>query len=88
MQRLTTRALCAFAAFAALTAAGAVTGSLKLENDDVVKKILKKRPAMRLDEIAEIPAGADRTECGVHILPDHAEGRGPIYCARLVKSGT
>ena len=59
-----------------------------MENDDVVKKILKKRPAMRLDEIEEIPAGADRTECGVHILPDHAEGRGPIYCARLVKSGT
>lgn len=56
-----------------------------LENDDVVKKILKKRPAMRLDEIAEIPAGADRTECGVHILPDHAAGSGPIYCARLVK---
>ncbi|MBR4347818.1 MAG: RNA methyltransferase [Fibrobacter sp.] len=56
-----------------------------MENDDVVKKILKKRPAMRLDEIAQIPAGADRTKCGVHILPDHAEGRGPIYCARLVK---
>ena len=57
-----------------------------LENDDVVKKILKKRPSMRLQTIAEIPAGADRTECGVHILPDRAEGRGPIYCARLVKS--
>ena len=56
-----------------------------LENDDVVKKILKKRPAMRLDEIAKIPDGADRTECGVHILPDRAAGRGPIYCARLVK---
>jgi 16S rRNA C967 or C1407 C5-methylase (RsmB/RsmF family) len=56
-----------------------------LENDDVVKKILKKRPSMRLETIAEIPAGADRTECGVHILPDRAEGRGPIYCARLVK---
>ena len=56
-----------------------------MENDDVVKKILKKRPAMRLDEIAQIPEGADRTECGVHILPDRAAGRGPIYCARLVK---
>lgn len=56
-----------------------------LENDDVVKKILKKRPSMRLDTIEEIPAGADRTECGVHILPDRAEGSGPIYCARLVK---
>ena len=57
-----------------------------LENDDVVKKILKKRPAMRLDEITEIPEGADRTECGVHILPDRAAGRGPIFCARLKKS--
>ena len=56
-----------------------------MENDDVVKKILKKRPAMRLDEIALNLAGADRTECGVHILPDRAAGRGPIYCARLIK---
>ena len=56
-----------------------------LENDDVVKKILKKRPAMQLEEIAEIPAGADRTECGVHILPDRTGGCGPIYCAKLSK---
>lgn len=56
-----------------------------MENDDVVKKILKKRPSMRFDRIDEIPEGADRTEFGVHILPDRSEGRGPIYCARLVK---
>lgn len=56
-----------------------------MENDDVVKKILKKRPSMRFDRIDEIPEGADRTEYGVHILPDRSEGRGPIYCARLVK---
>ena len=56
-----------------------------MENDDVVKKILKKRPSMRFDRIEEIPEGADRTEFGVHILPDRSEGRGPIYCARLVK---
>jgi len=30
--------------------------------------------------------GADRTEFGVHILPDTSEGRGPIYCAKLTKS--
>ena len=78
-------ALCAFAAFAALTAAGAVTGSLKLENDDVVKRILKKRPAMRVEPLENLPEGADRTECGVHILPDRCNGCGPIYCARLVK---
>lgn len=56
-----------------------------MENDDVVKKILKKRKTMCLDEIVEIPEGADRTECGVHILPDRAAGRGPIYCAKMRK---
>lgn len=56
-----------------------------LENDAVVGKILKKRPSMELDFIKDIPEGADRTECGVHILPDKAKGSGPIYCARLRK---
>ena len=41
MQRLITSALCAFAAFAALTAAGAVAGSLQLETDDVVKGAIR-----------------------------------------------
>lgn len=56
-----------------------------MENDDVVKKILKKRPTMRSVEIANLLPGADRTEFGVHILPDNSEGRGPIYCAKLTK---
>jgi 16S rRNA C967 or C1407 C5-methylase (RsmB/RsmF family) len=56
-----------------------------MENDDVVKKILKKRPAMRFERIEDLLPGADRTEFGVHILPDHSQGRGPIYCAKLVK---
>ncbi len=56
-----------------------------LENDAVVCKILKKRSSMELDFIKDIPQGADRTECGVHILPDKAMGSGPIYCARLRK---
>lgn len=56
-----------------------------LENDDVVRKILKKRPAMHVEEIPDLLEGADRTEFGVHILPDRSEGRGPIYCAKLVK---
>jgi 16S rRNA C967 or C1407 C5-methylase (RsmB/RsmF family) len=56
-----------------------------MENDDVVKKILKKRPAMRFEKIEELLPGADRTEFGVHILPDRSNGRGPIYCAKLVK---
>ena len=56
-----------------------------LENDAVVSKILKKRPSMELDFIRDIPEGADRTACGVHILPDKAKGSGPIYCARMRK---
>ena len=56
-----------------------------MENDDVVKKILKKRPAMRFEMIENLLPGADRTEFGVHILPDRSGGRGPIYCAKLVK---
>ena len=59
-----------------------------LENDAVVVKILKKRPAMRSVRIENIPEGADRTELGVHILPDRACGCGPIYCAKLMKSET
>jgi len=56
-----------------------------LENDDVVRKILKKRPSMRFVQIEDLLEGADRTEFGVHILPDRSQGRGPIYCAKLVK---
>lgn len=56
-----------------------------LENDKVVEKILKKRPSMRSETIENLLPGADRTEFGVHILPDRSEGRGPIYCAKLVK---
>lgn len=56
-----------------------------LENDKVVEKILKKRPSMRPAPIDDIPPGADRTEFGVHVLPDTSEGRGPIYCAKLTK---
>ncbi len=57
-----------------------------LENDDVVRKILKKRTSMKSVPIEDLLSGANRTEFGVHILPDQSEGRGPIYCAKLVKS--
>ncbi len=56
-----------------------------LENDAVVAKILKKRPSMEVVDIQEVMNGADRTELGVHILPDKANGCGPIYCAKLRK---
>ena len=41
MQRLIICAVCTFAALATLTANGAVTGSLKLENDDVLKGAIR-----------------------------------------------
>lgn len=56
-----------------------------LENDKVVEKILKKRPATQVEIIEDLLPGADRTEFGVHILPDRSNGRGPIYCAKIVK---
>lgn len=56
-----------------------------LENDAVVAKILKKRKMMEFVRIEALPEGADRTEFGVHILPDKAHGCGPIYCAKLRK---
>lgn len=56
-----------------------------MENDKVVEKILKKRPSMKVETVENLLPGADRTEFGVHILPDRSEGRGPIYCAKLVK---
>lgn len=56
-----------------------------LENDAVVAKILKKRPSMEVVTIENIPEGADRTELGVHVLPDRVRGCGPIYCAKMRK---
>ncbi len=57
-----------------------------MENDDVVRKILKKRPSMKPATIESLMPGAERTEFGVHILPDLAQGCGPIYCAKLTKT--
>ena len=58
----------------------------KMENDDVVRKILKKRKGRVhvLELKPEIP-GTDVTEFGVQMLPDKCAGRGPIYCAKLEK---
>ena len=58
----------------------------KMENDDVVRKILKKRKGkVRVLEMKpEIP-GTDQTEFGLQMLPDRCAGRGPIFCAKLEK---
>lgn len=55
------------------------------ENDEVVKKILKKKKgAIRLVETALPYEKAERTECGFIFLPDRC-GFGPLYYAVLEK---
>ena len=58
----------------------------KMENDDVVRKILKKRKGkVRVLEMKPDIPGTDRTEFGLQMLPDRCAGRGPIFCAKLEK---
>ena len=53
------------------------------ENDDVVQKLFQKYDdAIRI----ESESLGERTQWGVHILPDAAEGAGPIYYAILGKA--
>ncbi len=55
------------------------------ENDAVVRKVLTKRgPAVELALLPSLP-GAEPTEFGLQILPDHAQGTGPLYCALVKK---
>lgn len=55
------------------------------ENDGPVRRLLDKYG----DEVALDPlpdaSGAERTEYGVHYLPDLASGAGPLYVARVTK---
>lgn len=56
------------------------------ENDEVVRKILKKRKGkVRVLPLSPEIAGTDVTEFGLQMLPDRCGGRGPIYCAKLEK---
>lgn len=58
----------------------------RMENDDVVRKILKKRAGkVRVLELLPQIPGTEKTEFGLHMLPDLCGGRGPIFCARLEK---
>ena len=58
----------------------------KMENDDVVRKILKKRKGkVRVLEMKPDIPGTDQTEFGLQMLPDRCAGRGPIFCAKLEK---
>jgi 16S rRNA C967 or C1407 C5-methylase (RsmB/RsmF family) len=54
------------------------------ENDGVIRKLLKKKG----DFVKLIPVQGDwgeKTEFGLHILPDTAEGRGPLYICKIRK---
>lgn len=54
------------------------------ENDEVVRKLLKKKKnSVKLLE-ASVGVGGERTECGVVYLPDHC-GFGPLYFSVLEK---
>jgi 16S rRNA C967 or C1407 C5-methylase (RsmB/RsmF family) len=56
------------------------------ENDGVVARILEKRGSW----VSVVPfelAFGEATAYGWQVLPDTASGRGPAYCAKLVKGG-
>lgn len=56
-----------------------------VENDDVIRKILKKKKdGIRLVPAAKDLPWAEETELGLQFLPDRC-GFGPIYCAVLEK---
>lgn len=56
----------------------------QFENDDVVRKLLKKRDGKVEILKFDSPMG-EATEFGWQILPDHAEGFGPIYFSKIRK---
>ncbi|MBO7135457.1 MAG: RsmB/NOP family class I SAM-dependent RNA methyltransferase, partial [Spirochaetaceae bacterium] len=59
------------------------------ENDGVIKKLLKKYPGASVVALPETdPDGlcnGERTEFGVHVLPDRQNGAGPLYFALIHK---
>lgn len=56
-----------------------------LENDGVLRRLHKKR-AGRFHSLPPEAEAGETTEFGFQIWPDTAEGRGPIYMARLTKT--
>jgi 16S rRNA C967 or C1407 C5-methylase (RsmB/RsmF family) len=52
------------------------------ENDGVIAKLFRKRAGRFELQETRLPFG-EPTRYGWQVLPDTAEGRGPIYCARL-----
>lgn len=52
------------------------------ENDGVVSRLARKYPNAR---VIDSPGIGERTEFGKHVLPDRADGAGPIYYALVAK---
>jgi 16S rRNA C967 or C1407 C5-methylase (RsmB/RsmF family) len=54
------------------------------ENDGVIRKLLKKKGEfVKLIPVRE--RWGEQTDFGLHILPDTAEGRGPLYICKIRK---
>jgi 16S rRNA C967 or C1407 C5-methylase (RsmB/RsmF family) len=56
-----------------------------LENDEVIKKLLKKKGDSVVLDLPPSIAVGERTELGFQIFPDIASGAGPIYFSRIKK---
>ncbi len=54
------------------------------ENDDVVARAFARRAGLVALHRPDLPWG-EETRHGVHVLPDRADGRGPLYVALLEK---
>ena len=57
-----------------------------LENDGVIEKLLKKRSEL-VEVLSADENRGEKTLYGRHILPDQCPGEGPIYYAKLRKTG-
>lgn len=57
------------------------------ENDEVIAKAFRKRRGLVEQCSIELPWG-EQTPHGVHVLPDRADGRGPLYVSLLRKRET
>jgi len=58
-----------------------------LENDGVIEKLYKKRPARFELQPACLSFG-EKTRYGWQVLPDNSDGRGPMYLALIKRSDT
>ncbi|TVQ96211.1 MAG: RsmB/NOP family class I SAM-dependent RNA methyltransferase [Spirochaetaceae bacterium] len=54
------------------------------ENDDVVARAFSRRAGLVEQRRLDLPWG-EETRHGIHVLPDRANGRGPLYVALLEK---